>query len=164
MKLYHASFEDLTTGKRHSKANQRTIKPYQKKIESLFDNHRPSNCHSRLTSWFAFKKIEDAAFYIMMEKKWEKIPDKPHIFKVKIANPLYHPMYLVDFLLKIDDEKTQNKIISEYWNPTHDWNFMEYLGEEIWIDREEEFPDDTTGVSLNYYMLDKSLAQKIWGR
>ena len=86
------------------------------------------------------------------------IPDI-HIYEV---DPLSvcggFPMCLLDIASQnINNSALVQKIISEYWQPTHSWNVKEYLTSEVIIIKECH---PYTIYDTNPYMEDRDLAKK----
>ena len=102
---------------------------------------------SRLSCWFACDKPELAALFLMGERKHGRDKDKRKgdvllIYAVEMDAPSKHPMCLVDAIAK--NLEKNNRILSslagEYWKPTRDWRFFEYLSSEIRVMTQVPWP------------------------
>ena len=100
-------------------------------IDEFLDSQKSNEMPSR-------KKTHYACDSILNCKALKSTIAKPHctprIYKVKMTNPSKSPMALVNHLLMLgQDHQIVNEVAKEYWNPTLDWKFYEYLAEEMEI-------------------------------
>ena len=91
------------------------------------------------------KKTHYACDSILNCKALKSTISKPHctprIYKVIMTNPSKSPMALVNHLFQLGQNHNKNfDVAKEYWNPTMDWRFYEYLSDKMEII--EEVPNN----------------------
>ena len=110
----------------------------EKEIVEILDSFRPEGVLERKTSIFFFSNPNYCSYFC--SKEYPNVPI--HVYKVNVPNAKGgFPMCLVQTILKqINNMKDEliRAIIDEYWNPKNDWNFMEYVGQQMTIIEECE--------------------------
>lgn len=96
-------------------------------IDDYLDTIRPDGYPERKSALYAFDCIANCFAF-----KKNKCSDTVNYYIVKMLNPVSCPMCLTDKLIK-DSNSHNLKIGQEYWNPTMDWKFLEYLSNEMEI-------------------------------
>jgi len=136
-------------------------------INEFLDAIRPNGKPSRKKSFFACDSIMNC-------KALKSTVAPPHctprIYKVKMINASKSPMALVNHLLLLGkDNQCCKDVAIEYWKPTLNWKFYEYLSEDMEIMEEVKNDNLTlTGqklfwiISNNPLIDDKSLANQIF--
>lgn len=166
MKLYHVSFKTYKAGEKFS---SKTITPYHaekdKKGEGWVDlelnKYKPDNAPNREQCYYAFDFIGNCFAYISTINCGS---NKPIYYEVKMDNPFGAPMRLTNVLLKKGNGSSLTESISEeYWNPTLDWKFIEYLSAEMEIVAILDEPEMIVKRSgKNKYDLDCQLSDKTY--
>lgn len=165
MDLYHITNNTYQIGeelllKETSLYHKRTIKEGRAWINEFFDNHRPNqDFPSRVFSLYATDTIANC---IALKNTVAKDGETPNIYKVEMENPFKAPMSLVDIVRGLGMESENLvPIIGEYWNPTREWKFNEYLSNKMVI-REIISADFRNKSSIDLLIEDRKLARGIF--
>ena len=136
LQLFHITPIDYPLGMVTSIADtshfhQATLLDERRWINEFLDTNRPVSTPSRKKSFHAFDSISNCFGY------WGNKPcttGGPNLYKVKMTNPRKVPMALVNKLhRKGEGHGTNIQIACEYWTPTNNWKFNEFLSEEMEI-------------------------------
>jgi len=98
---------------------------------------------SRLSSWFACDKPEFATKYLESEIAFKGRDGQRHLYAIVMETCSKHPMFLVHVIarkLSEGDENTALKVADEYWTPTQEWKFWEYINPEMVVIGPEACP------------------------
>jgi hypothetical protein len=163
MELYHVSCKEFKVGQviRSSEFGQTeyyqdSIDKKENWIDEFLDSIRPDGYPERKRTLFAFDSLGNCFAF-----KKGQCPYGLIFYKVKMNNPVACPMCLTD-KLKVDSDEQNKKIGNEYWSPSKQWKFLEYLCDEmeiIEILNEPEFMEKLTGQ--NNYQLDFEQKEKL---
>lgn len=146
-KLFHASTLDLTVGEDIPAQNRNfcSFNDYQRPTEVLLEDRCPNGSQSRLSSHFACDEAEFAAIYLDAElPRWALRQGQPHLYTIQMNDPGIHPMCLVDAIAKElskDRVNLAEALADEYWSPTLEWKFWEYLCPEFRLLEQLQWPD-----------------------
>jgi hypothetical protein len=111
-------------------------------INDFLDDHSPEDFPSRKKSFYACDTIANCK--ALKSTICNDVDCIPRIYKVRLSNPKKVPMALVTHLFKLGEDNASNiNIVNEYWTPTEEWNFYEYLSEEMEIIEEIPNSDKT---------------------
>lgn len=125
-------------------------------IERLLIQHKPVHAPSRLNCVFTFPDMEQTLAY------GTTLAYPVHYYQVEVSDDSIRcPMVLCDFIRKSSGRKPAilESLCSEYWNPTLDWQFYEFLSPEFMIIEHLETPDHKlTGMGRARYEGDKCRA------
>lgn len=113
----------------HSNRNDK-----EKEVNEQLDEGRPEGVLSRTKCIYLFGNLSHCQHYAK-SMRYE------HIYEVHsddVVNGPY-PMVLVNTLYN-SDPQIHDKIIQEYWNPTLEWKFNEFLASSFYVDREMPIP------------------------
>ena len=148
--LYHATKKPIGNGKMRKATRDPAdfSDPNRRNAEELLDIMQTGD-QSRLSSWFAFDKAEFAAVYLTIERNRLAPDQKPveetgFIYAVEMTKFSRHPMILVDAIAKkvsTGNRQYADKLAAEYWNPTQNWKFWEYISPEIVFVERTSWPD-----------------------
>lgn len=83
--------------------------------------------HSRKKCIYAFDTLAHCAVFIGENNK------DINFYMVELNSENPHPMCLTDAIRKATSIRMQNIMKEEYWHPTREWKFNEYLGTEMTI-------------------------------
>jgi hypothetical protein len=99
--------------------------------EERLNAHRPARWPCRYTCLYAFGTLADCSLYGGSQHKDEKV----HYYRVRMDNAVRVPMVLVDQIRKqVDPTAAQTEQMArEYWQPSREWAYWEYLTDEIEI-------------------------------
>jgi hypothetical protein len=116
-------------------------------IDDFLDSQRPADYPARKSSLFAFDCISNCSAFINLSFKGLKAK----YYKVKMSSPIALPMCLTDSLI-VDSLEHNIKIAKEYWQPTEEWNILEYLSNQMEILEvlNEASMEEKNRGSLNY--------------
>lgn len=163
---YRATTSPMPLGKNPGpKKYDFSDQPERDKLEGFLESHRPTTCHSRLSSWFACDSPEKSKSYLEAQLSHEKKSGAPLIFAVEMHSPTKLPMALVDPIraaLQRDDLEAAEFIAKEYWTPTQPWKFWEYISAEIPLVQSQIMTlDEMAGyVATNDYSADHARCKK----
>ena len=125
--------------------------------EQLLEDRRPPDKPSRISSWFACDKPENAARYLEAERQFKanKLQGTPELYQFETEEFSKHPMCLVESIRKAllsGDTALAEALADEYWSPKQDWRFWEYLGPRIVGATQVDWPTpmDQYSASLSY--------------
>ncbi len=97
-------------------------------IDDFLDAKRGQSHPSRSNTLFAFD----------CEKKCKAFASSrslisPIFYQVEMVEPVACPMHLVGLISKANSDEFNNRIAQEYWHPTQDWKYLEYLSVQMEI-------------------------------
>ena len=158
--FYHASARCLETGNA-VRNGARSIPDFQNsQVEDILEQIRGNRSVSRLNAFFASKEESDCAVYL----KNPGYTGSLFIYKVRLPVAFSHPMALVDRIKKhLGNDGFLKQIAEEYWYPSKDWKYFEFLGDSMEIIEQVAVPNNNmlSGAKVRYGS-DRDLAQKIW--
>jgi hypothetical protein len=155
--LYHASLHPLTTGQRLPANARAASDPTEQALEAVC----PQGSHSRLNSFFAFDRSLAAWRYLLAQTGFN--PSQAKLYRVEMPDPEKHPMALVDAVKKRGDHASISLIIAEYWSPTQNWKYCEYLCPSMTVVAEEDTPSTMiSGAAISLLMEDHELIRRLW--
>ena len=161
MELYHITRTEYSVGKIIKIEPNSTTRYYknavinnQNWIDDFLDVKKPNNYPERKNTLYAFNSLGNCGAF--------KNGEQYKFYKIEMVNPIASPMCLTDALLK-DNEELNSKIAEEYWNPTMNWKYLEYMCSEMEI-KEILNPPNFIEIALGKqnYLEDKTLTKKIF--
>jgi len=119
---------------------------YKRKLEEFLEQYRPQELHSRFSSWFAFDEECQAAIFLDAEPRLhpEQANATKLLYQVSTASPSRHPMVVAEGVAKLlSKDKVEHAIAAakEYWRPTRDWKFLEYLSRDLEVVGKLSWPE-----------------------
>lgn len=164
MKLYHVSCKEYEVGQ---KLSSTTTTPYHIKktekgegwVDLKLNEFKPVDAPDRDKCLYAFDSLANCFAYINSEKC---TGDKAYYYEVEMVNPIGAPMKLNHVIMKKGEGSDEIELIAkEYWNPTLNWKFIEYLSIEMEIVAKVGEPNMIEKASgKNNYILDCELGNK----
>ena len=154
LELYHISCKEYPIGKvpplmGESIYHQNTMKDDRKWINDYLDLHNPKGSPSRKKSFYACDSIANCK---ALKSTVVKENCLPRIYRVKMLNPAKVPMALVTYLFKLKEgHEFNSRIANEYWIPSFEWKFCEYLSEEMEIIEEIQNNDKSLMGKLIFW-------------
>lgn len=154
MELFHISSNNYNIGKIINSDSFGQTEYYRTStlwgknwIDDFLDSQRPLGYPARKSSLFAFDCISNCSAF--MEKSFKGRIAK--YYKVKMSSPFALPICLTDSLIR-DSLEHNIKIATEYWHPTEEWKFLEYLSNQMEILEviNESSEDEKIRGCLNY--------------
>jgi hypothetical protein len=139
MELYHITCKAYPIGKvpileGESFYYLSTLKDGRAWINEFLDSQKSNKMPSRKKAFYACDSINNCK---ILKNTVAKLHCTPKIYKVSMTNPSKSPISLVNHLFKLGkDHRIVNDVAKEYWNPTQNWKFYEYLSEEMEIIQE----------------------------
>jgi hypothetical protein len=130
MILYHVSFSVYNVGKTYTACNPtfyhlKSIERNVGWINEILDKHRPDGYPSRIGSFYACSELTNCKAYIGNKRIENR---DPFYYQVEMNCEIGFPMVLVDKIKKLGDgSDLLEPCISEYWTPTKNWKFLEFL-------------------------------------
>jgi hypothetical protein len=136
MELYHVSFVAYTAGQTYPAPNPieyhlKSIQRGEGWINEKLDEQSPDGYPLRVASFYACSVLENCQAFIGNKR----IEDRTPIFyKVEMDCSLGFPMVLIDRIRKLGHASGLiDTCISEYWTPTREWQYLEYLSPSMTI-------------------------------
>ncbi len=157
LELYHITCKAYPIGKvpplegesLHHLTTQTDVKAW---INDFLDLYRSNEVPSRKKTFFACDSIMNCK---ALKSTVAKANCTPRIYKVKMKSPSKLPLALVNHLFVLGQGHTKNiELANEYWNPTKNWNFYEYLSEEMEIIEEVINEDLTPMGQVRFWVSD----------
>jgi hypothetical protein len=140
----------------------------RRNVEDVLDQRRPTGIPPRLSSWFACDQPHFAAKYLDAQLKYG--PDRhsrngqSRIYAVEMDAPRKQPMCLVDAVTKCLSENQDEitlMVADEYWRPTQEWRFFEYLSREMHVVAQVAWPE-TVDLTLALEAYSKDRETRDW--
>lgn len=144
--LYHVSFSKYDIGSIFSLSTQDETFYYKMNkenglnwVDDFLNLKRPSSAPLRHQTFYSFDSLANCHRYIKSINHSNKIV---YYYKIEMQNPFKAPMCLTDLILKSRNQSPLiDKIANEYWHPTLNWKFYEYLSNEMLIVEDIREPD-----------------------
>ena len=133
MPLYHVSCKEYQVNQVIKAEDFETTEYYENAvaedkgwIDNFLDENKPENAPDRKKTLYAFDNISNCGAF--------KSTCEGEIFyyEVEMVEPISCPMCLTGALVE-GSEELNNTLREEYWNPTKDWKYLEYLSLEMKI-------------------------------
>jgi hypothetical protein len=125
-------------------------------INDFLNKNSPKNFPSRKKSFYACDTIANCK--ALKSTICTHADCIPRIYKVKMNKPKKAPMRLVFHLIKLGEDGDSNiDIANEYWTPTKNWKFYEYLSEEMEIIEEIANSDVTLMGQIIFWATNSNL-------
>lgn len=133
---YHATNKVFQVGERFSinmfdgtmSSYHASLSEKKKKVNEIFNRWRPNNVISRIKCIYLFDNLRHCIHYAKSEKY-------KHIYKVRSEEQVFGPFPMV--LVNTFYKNHKRQIIREYWNPTKEWKFVEFLASSFIVVKEE---------------------------
>ncbi len=157
--LYHITCKEYPIGKvptleGESFYHQSTQNDERAWINQFLDTRKNVENPSRKKAFYACDNINNCK---ALKSTVAKPNCTPRIYKVKMIYPSTSPMALVTHLMKLgQNHEHNNNVANEYWNPTFDWKFYEYLSEQMEIIEEVINEDLTPKGNILFWFSDNS--------
>lgn len=169
MKLYHVSCKEYEIGE---KFISKTPTPYHSKkvekgegwVDLKLNEFKPEGAPNRDQCYYAFDSLDNCSAFIENEKC--STEGGPYFYEVKMINPIGAPMRLNQVILKKGEDSDEiESIAQEYWNPTLEWKFMEYLSFEMEILDRVDAPGMMEKLrGKSNYIIDFDLSESAYGK
>ena len=136
MELYHVSFQIYEVGQTYTANNPtgyhlRSIKNGVGWINEKLDILRTLDRPSRISSFYACDQVVNCQAFIGSKTIDSK---SPNYYKVEMDCKLGFPMVLIDKIRKIGEDSNElEAIVKEYWTPTKQWKYLEFLSPSMKI-------------------------------
>lgn len=129
-------------------------------IDLFLNGLKPENAPERQYSFFAFDNLDNCKAFWENEKR----NGFPKYYKVSMQNAIKAPMCLVQLILREGRESNRIETIArEYWNPQHEWKFLEFLSNEMTIIQLHKSPSITDNLAgITNYEEDKELMELLF--
>ncbi len=156
MELYHASRKVFSIG---DEIKSGAVSSFYEEATDAMDAGRPENAPARRTALYSADSAE-FAFYFMLKQGVCK--SEINLYRVKVKDP-WKAAFSITHVIhrRIEQRKNINSLVSEYWSPTKDWQFYEYLSTSfIVIDKMDHLVIDTVAMMFKS-LQDHDLADSI---
>lgn len=136
MVLFHVSFTKYIVGQTYTAPNpngyhQRAIQNGEAWINEFLNENKSEDLPSRISSFYACNIIENCQGYIGNKTINGQ---QPIFYKVEMNCEIGFPMVLIDAIRKNGlNSAFLNECSVEYWSPTGEWKFKEFLSPEMTI-------------------------------
>ncbi len=156
MKYFHATTESLNDGQILTSSNPSSFYP---NATQAMDNNRPDNAPERRTSFYTADSPEFAYYFLL---KQGKSKDEINVYRVETEPPWKAVFSLTHAIQKkLQNNESVSAAIDEYWSPTKEWKFFEYLSSSIKIIEKVEISTINETLMLVSYQNDFDRASKI---
>ncbi len=127
-------------------------------INDYLDTYRPEEFPLRRKCIYAFDKPGHCFFFLDRE------PDvTDHCYEIEMDAIGGFPMVLTGRMIAHrNNAEILRAIAEEYWRPTKDWKYYEYIGNEMTIISEVKFDASQRNKSRDEYMMDYDRALYIF--
>ncbi len=168
MILFHVSFTDYVIGQTYVAPNPngyhlRSVEHGDGWINLVLDQYKPEIRPSRIASFYACDKVGFCKAFIGAKKIEGR---SPIYYKVEMDCQIGFPMVLIDTIKNIGENSTELRAcIDEYWSPSNEWKYLEYLSPNMTILEVLQEPDNimVSGGNMNYG-LDLAKAKRDFNR
>jgi hypothetical protein len=142
--LFHVSTQKYSAGQ-IIRIPEGTATNYMQKLmaannmrgEDLLEDRRPPQAPTRCGTQYAFADLYDCRNYGESQYKGQEL----YYYRVSMTNPTAAPMALIDVMKQQEATGEELKImVAQYWNPTEDWEVLEYLSATMKILEEVPAP------------------------
>jgi hypothetical protein len=156
MELYHASRKEMENGQHI--VSTRTSDFYPEASKEM-DSARPNGKPARTQALYCSDNPEFAVFYLMLQQ----VPiEEIKLYKVEVADFHKAPFCITSVVKRrIGKNEEVESLITEYWNPTLDWNYYEFLTLEFTIQEIVDTPLVNEVIIRYRYGNDSNQAQQI---
>lgn len=173
--LYHATIKELELSQtlRFDTAVACSHSPDRQLVEEFMKENCPKGDFvSRIGTWYACDKPEFAHAYLRAEfTNLLTNPDQSQkeifIYEVEMPEPRSrHPFYLISKIgiaLNNNDLEIAKLYAKEYWVPTQEWKFWEYLNSEITVHRKVATPSLITQSFFAMGNPDRKVFESLFG-
>jgi len=165
--LFHASYKIFEVGQTYV-ADKETPYFLEKRsqgmdwVDLLLNEYKPDKAPIRQQTFFACDKVENCYAYISSRRQ---VVGMPIYYKVEMENPAKGVMCLTDIFPKFEKQNPSLRTYAEeYWSPTLEWKYYEYLSNQMKIIEILNEPDIIMkSVGNNNYMMDQELRKEVFG-
>ena len=137
MELYHISENIYERGEvvrakdfGDSTRYHQSLSEENKVIDLYLSSVRPEGEPERQLCIYAFAKMEYCLYFMRKDMQDGK---KLHLYSCEMNTQNGHPMYLIRSLQQCTDEGKKEAISKDYWQPTKNWNVLEYMSDEMCV-------------------------------
>lgn len=99
-------------------------------VNRMMDENRPEGEPERKKCIYLSDKLENCIIFAVSESLL--LNENVFLYEVDL-DAQAHPMLLVNKIGKEQNETRKLELIREYWNPTQDWQYNEYLTSQMTI-------------------------------
>jgi hypothetical protein len=170
MPFYHASRTTYQIGHeirvpecQNSRAYELSLQLGNKWREDALEADRKARSSSRQTAVYAANTPGNAALFLAAQHDPENRPVR--VYEVEVSSHSPNPMVLIGYM---DDQGPDfvhlAKCIEEYWSPTEDWGFLEYVCEQMIVVADLGVLRDVDSfAAVADYDHDRQLSRVLWG-
>lgn len=127
-------------------------------INDYLDACRPEEFPLRRKCIYAFDRPGHCFYFLAHEPS---VTD--HCYEIEMDAKGEFPMVLTGRMIAHrNNAEILRAIAEEYWRPTRDWNFYEYIGNEMTIISEVNLDVSQRNISRDRYMMDYDRARYIF--
>ncbi|MBA7657100.1 hypothetical protein ES703_65031 [subsurface metagenome] len=135
MEFYHASKMALPIGE---EIRSGVVSLYYEEATEALDSNRPESAPARKTALYSADSLE-FAFYFLIKQNVCK--SAINLYKVKVKHP-WKAVFSIPHIVqrRIEEGKNIVTLINEYWEPTKNWQFYEYLSTSFVVIEQMDHP------------------------
>jgi hypothetical protein len=135
MEFYHASKRALPIGE---EIRSELVSVYYEEATKALDVNRPQNAPARKTALYSADSLEFALYFLIKQKVCKSAIK---LYKVKVEHP-WRAVFSIPHVVqrRIEEGKNVFTLIKEYWEPTKNWEFYEYLSTSFVVIEEMDHP------------------------
>ena len=126
MELFHASVDELKVGDVIKSSRSSSFYPA---ASTEMDLHKPLGAPSRTRALYCADSDQFAVYFLMMENV---LKEDIKLYKVKVKSFHKAPFAITHVIEgKLNKSEDVSNLIKEYWFPSKNWHFYEYLTMEF---------------------------------
>lgn len=135
MEFYHASRKELPIGE---EMRSGVVSLYYEEATEALDSNRPEGAPSRKTALYSADSLEFALYFLIKQNVCKRAIN---LYKVKIKDP-WKSVFSIPHIVqrRIEEGKNIVTLIKEYWEPTKNWQFYEYLSTSFVVIEQMNYP------------------------
>lgn len=156
MELYHASIKVFSIG---DEIKSGAASSFYEEATDAMDSSRPENAPARKTALFSADSAEFALYFMLKQRICKS---EINLYRVKVKDP-WKTVFSITHVIhrRIEQRKNISSLVSEYWSPTKDWQFFEYLSPSFMVIDKMDHPVINT-IAMKFKSLqDHDLADSI---
>jgi len=128
MELYHASTKVFCIGDEIKSA---AVSSFYEEATDAMDSGRPVNAPARKTALYSADSAEFALYFMLKQRVCRS---EINLYRVEVKDP-WKAVFSITHVIhrRIKQRRKISSLISEYWSPTKDWQFYEYLSPSFMV-------------------------------
>ena len=128
-------------------------------LSNAIDSGKPENAPSRRTALYCADSIDLCVYFLT--KQSVDLEDI-RLYEVQVEDHRKAPFCVTHIVhRRLENGENVDGLIQEYWHPTRDWNYFEYLTMKFKVTAKLDLPDINTIILAHRYSEDRDRALAI---